>query len=519
MADSFKAVCAVLLEDSHTGQLKYISTVPVCAPRTSPLADVFPPSIFQWAMAYRSLPSVDPNDYLYQYLWLPDRQVVDRQKPIRQRREFIEKNFCNDPSFVEYALPLASFDEFKTIEQKPDSLVIILSKYHATALVINFAEVHDSIKYRETIAKAARSRKSPSTEAHLSQLRATQTRNVADTIYNGRPLQLLGVPVTIYSSAFTNFQRIMADNNLEFTPKELKLIREIIGASVAFHPNEAERVKHMTGPLHRFLGYELLVVTEIPLSSGLIKPDGIVRATVEDHKVVQPLRCIVEVESEIGQGGCDPIAQAERCYRVFYSSEEAERLRAACCCPCLLIGMAGPRIMVSGAVFADTLLIQELSDYHSHVPRPTLAERSPYDQQIYETGRCLLQPDLALRPDLARSAGLALSARSLPSCSLNAYIGPQFTRFSGPDGHAVSLVYTGRLSDEDPSKAVFTAVALVERSNEVHDAQIQRIVGRTLLPLPLRLTLRQTRKRGKRAALPATLVPSARFECAARTLA
>ncbi|CDO75372.1 hypothetical protein BN946_scf184767.g7 [Trametes cinnabarina] len=123
-------------------RLKYISTVIVYAPRTSPLAEVFLPNIFRSAMAHHSLqlgslPSYDQNDYAYGYYWLPDRQVVDRKKNIRQWREYIEEHFCNDPSFVEDAFLLSSFNEFKTIEQKPDSLVIILSKYHATALVIN----------------------------------------------------------------------------------------------------------------------------------------------------------------------------------------------------------------------------------------------------------------------------------------------------------------------------------------------------------------------------------------------
>ncbi|CDO75371.1 hypothetical protein BN946_scf184767.g6 [Trametes cinnabarina] len=332
---------------------------------------------------------------------------------------------------------------------------------------------------RETIAKTARSRKSPSTEAHLSHLRATQTRNVADAIYNGRPLELLGVPVTIYSSAFTKFLRVMADDTLEFTSTELKRIRELIAVSVAYYPNEAERVKYMTEPISSITNYRLLDVTEIPLSSGLIKADGTVRAKVEDFTpIVQPLRCIVEAKSEIGEGGCDPIAQAERCYRAFYSSEEAERLRAACCCPCLLIGMAGPRIMVSGAVFADTLLVQELSDYRSSVPRPTLAKRSPYDQQIYETGRFLRAIETALDDLGAFYESLKLPPpwhRSRPAASLappNVYIGPQFTQFE-EDGQMVILTYTGRLSDEYPFQAVFTAITHVEGSDTAHDVVVK----------------------------------------------
>lgn len=44
-----------------------------------------------------------------------------------------------------------------------------------------------------------------------------------------------------------------------------------------------------------------------------------------------------------------------------------------------LIGMAGPNIIVSGAVFANQLIAQTLTDYISIIPRPPLNERSPLD--------------------------------------------------------------------------------------------------------------------------------------------
>lgn len=49
--------------------------------------------------------------------------------------------------------------------------------------------------------------------------------------------------------------------------------------------------------------------------------------------------------------------------------------------------MAGPNIVVGGAVFADVLISQTLTDYISIVPRPGLEERSPIDSAVYRVAR------------------------------------------------------------------------------------------------------------------------------------
>ncbi|KAI9069718.1 hypothetical protein FKP32DRAFT_1586656 [Trametes sanguinea] len=471
-----EASCAVLLRDPRQGDLMYLSTVSLDAPCTSTLGDTFLPDIFT-SSVFASLPSADREDYAFEFYWLPERQVVDVSEIAIARRIYIEDNFCNDPSFIGDAVRLTLLSPLKTIEEKPHNLIVILVPLPS---VFSRSRALKHGLDRERIAKTACWRKSPSTEARLSQLRATQSRDVVDAIYNGRPFELLGVPITIYSSAFTHFLRVMEDDNLEFSPEELKYLREYVRVSVAHHMDEATRVKRMAGLMHVIMGHSILDVIEIQLSSGVLKPDGVVKARVEDFiEMARTLRCIVEVKNEIGEGGCDPIAQAERCYKVYYSSEQLQRLRATCCCPCLLIGIAGPRIIVSGAVFAETLLIQELSDYRSSVPRPTLSKRSMFDQQIYETGRLFRAIKTAIDDLGAFYQSLKLPPvpphRSRLAAFLappKAYIGPQFTRFEA-DGQAVTLTYTGRLSDEYPFQAVFTAVARKEGSDVGHDVVVK----------------------------------------------
>ncbi|KAI8996267.1 hypothetical protein BD414DRAFT_575629 [Trametes punicea] len=451
MTDRFQAACAVLLKDPDTKRMKYITTVFVYAPRTTILDDWIPSAIFKSATA-DSLPSSDADDFRYDYRWLIERQIIDVMASRRQRREYFE-NVCNNPSFREETIPLSGGSLFDMVEEKPFNLVVILeprrSAFSQSRPLSPVPEVHDPIKHREKIAMVARSRKSPSTEAQLSQLRVTQTRKAIDAIYNGRPLELLGVSVTIYNSAFTNFLRVLKANELEFSPEELLGARRFVASAVKYFPNENARVRAMAETMEGILGRS------------------------------KPLLCITEAKCEIGEGGSDPIAQAERYYRAFYSSDEAQRLRVSCCCPCLLIGIAGPRIMVSGAVFADCLLIQELMDYRSFSLRPTLEERSAYDDRVHEAARLFRAIKTAL-DDLGRyyasvtllpTTGGATESTASPA-SPKPYIGPQFTGFE-IGGRAVTLTYTGRVLEDELSRAVYTALAHVQGSEVAHEVVVK----------------------------------------------
>ncbi|KAI8996214.1 hypothetical protein BD414DRAFT_575583 [Trametes punicea] len=481
MTDRFQAACAVLLRDPDAKRTKYITTVFFPALRTGFLADSILPTIFRETLK-DDLPSSDADDFRYNYRWLRD-QEVDVRKTLRQQREYLE-NVCNDPSFWEGTIPLSGGSLFDVVEEKPFNLVVILeprrSAFSQSRPLSPVPEVHDPIKHREKIAMVARSRKSPSTEAQLSQLRVTQTRKAIDAIYNGRPLELLGVSVTIYNSAFTNFLRILRDNELEFTPEELLGARRFVASAVEYYSNENARVFSMAETMHIALGYPVLESSEIPLSSGTIKPDGVLKVNTGSwYGIHRPLLCIAEAKCEIGEGGSDPIAQAERYYRAFYSSNEAQRLRVSCCCPCLLIGIAGPRIMVSGAVFADCLLIQELMDYRSFSLRPTLEERSAYDDRVHEAARLFRAIKTAL-DDLGRyyasvtllpTTGGATVSTASPA-SPKPYIGPQFTGFE-IGGRAVTLTYTGRVLEDELSRAVYTALAHVQGSEVAHEVVVK----------------------------------------------
>jgi hypothetical protein len=143
--------------------------------------------------------------------------------------------------------------------------------------------------------------------------------------------------------------------------------------------------------------------------------------------------------------------------------------------------MAGPNIIVSGAVFADNIIAQTLTDYISVIPRLNSNNRSPFDDAGYRIAhlfralkecthnlhvyysqlvQTMTPPLVPLpagvfvgRPRARVSAG---ASRTLTSPS---FIGPHFTTYHDSEGEEVALTYRARLQPYLPMKAVFVAEA------------------------------------------------------------
>ncbi|KAJ2999808.1 hypothetical protein NUW54_g6880 [Trametes sanguinea] len=168
MADILDAACAVLLQSPEAEKPKFVATISVSAPRTSTLGDAFLPAIFGEASLFAALRSVDREDFAYSFYWLPQRKVVDIMKPIGGQRDYIVNNFCNDLSYVDDAIRLTIHNAYEIIEEKPDNLIVILSKYHPTALPTDFQSLKYAIK-RNIVRRSRRppARASPRVENKL----------------------------------------------------------------------------------------------------------------------------------------------------------------------------------------------------------------------------------------------------------------------------------------------------------------------------------------------------------------
>ncbi|KAG7442084.1 uncharacterized protein BT62DRAFT_922901 [Guyanagaster necrorhizus] len=72
---------------------------------------------------------------------------------------------------------------------------------------------------------------------------------------------------------------------------------------------------------------------------------------------------IVEKESELGEGGSEPSVQGSFSYIKFWADITHWQISEGCCCPSFIVGLAGPWLIVVGAVFTSQVIVQRLTDY------------------------------------------------------------------------------------------------------------------------------------------------------------
>ena len=174
-----------------------------------------------------------------------------------------------------------------------------------------------SKKEREVATKLASRRESPSAGSKNPALRITQRASREDAVYNSRPYNLTGPPVQIYHPAFTTFIR-EASRPIPVgeLAEELDLAMKFIFASLDFFEQGSDRrVK-----LNNLKAFGDLIAPEIKVDARKISPDGMTTIfcpSAERDAIVR----IVEVENDIGEGGSDPIMQAECGFAIICSSE------------------------------------------------------------------------------------------------------------------------------------------------------------------------------------------------------
>jgi hypothetical protein len=192
---------------------------------------------------------------------------------------------------------------------------------------------------REEIAVAARKRDSPSADASLTQRIVTQTDFRADAVYNYRPANLAPPPITIYHPVFAKFLQLMAEPRNP-THEELNLAHSFVCLASAYHKDEATRISELLFNMRAAVHFGILGPRQLAYQSRQLVLDGVVTsaATPDGFRTIA---AILEAKAEIGEGGNDPIAQAECAYVAVYSAEEVFYLQY-CTSQCLFIGSAYP---------------------------------------------------------------------------------------------------------------------------------------------------------------------------------
>jgi hypothetical protein len=268
---------------------------------------------------------------------------------------------------------------------------------------------------------------------------------------------------------------------MEFTHEELDEALDLIDASLNLYEDKYSR-RDQIDALGR------LGSLEMRLESRVLKPDGTVTIHCPTSKQEAVVR-IVEMKNEIGEGGSDPIAQAECGFVLICSSKKVtlflatlactepllpqyEPFRNASCCPMFLVGVAGPHLAVSGAIFAERFVSQRLTDYIYLGPLPTFHGGPTLDHSIRRVAQVLRALNKAtkgledyysklefthtrmLNPPGSLHHGSSYPS-PVPTHPITSHtVPPSFQNFTA-DGIAYKVDYSSRLGLPSSSRAVF----------------------------------------------------------------
>lgn len=154
-----------------------------------------------------------------------------------------------------------------------------------------------------------------------------------------------------------------------------------------------------------------------------------------------------------------------------------------------LVGVAGPHLAVSGAIFAETFVSQRFTDYIYLGPLPTLEGRSALDHSIRRVAQVLralrqatdklkeyysrLEFTLPHRPKLRRSLHQPDSdSPPIPLHPITRVVPPSFREYT-MGGEIYHVDYETRLGSPSPSGSVFKGAVTRKRDQAKHDVVIK----------------------------------------------
>ncbi|QRW06028.1 Tyrosine kinase [Ceratobasidium sp. AG-Ba] len=283
--------------------------------------------------------------------------------------------------------------------------------------------------------------KPPSETARPSNYRKQQNQGTAP-IFNGRPADRTGLPIQLFHPVFDHFFQALEASD-EPTASEYNNVQQLVFAAQEVYTNENERWKPLIPFFNTSLNRQIMRDTPV----GNCKPDGLIQLHIPN--LGTSLCCtIIEVKNEVGTGNCDPGIQAAEDYGICWSIGEVSSIRESCCCPSLLIAIAGPQMCIFGAIYLNRIVVQQLTDYI------WLGHHPQHEPHL----RRLTRLFCAARDTITELSNYYTSISSGPPRLQDPMrFFPHLRQYSDDDGQITDFTYTGFI-DESTSRPVFTAV-------------------------------------------------------------
>ncbi|KAJ7241717.1 hypothetical protein B0H12DRAFT_42281 [Mycena haematopus] len=217
----------------------------------------------------------------------------------------------------------------------------------------------DWLKY-QTVVDSVSKGKSPSVNAQSRSYNAYQGQKIPllDGRYNAtKNTQTIAPPVELFHPVFASFRaRLEA---LTDVPEDIvRDTASLMRASSAIQVSEQPRTQNTRTCLAKILKQAFFQVVNLDRTSSdhiALCVDTVVHETAA--------AVIVEEKSELGAGGSEPSVQGSFSYMNFWADVTHQNIRDGCCCPSFIVGLAGPWLVVVGAVFTSQIIVQRLTDY------------------------------------------------------------------------------------------------------------------------------------------------------------
>ncbi|CAE6471454.1 unnamed protein product, partial [Rhizoctonia solani] len=174
-------------------------------------------------------------------------------------------------------------------------------------------------------------------------------------ILNGHPLEAKGLPIGLFHPVFDSFEGRIDSPSFTATPLQLSSARALLAASQYLYGKETGaggRTETLKPLLNRLLGVFIQ-------NSGVLgtHSDGLVQAQTGGYQM------IMEVKNEIGVGGCDPSIQGAVAYANYWGDDRSEWMTRRCCCPSMILAIAGPWMCILGGIMLKQPVIQPLTPF------------------------------------------------------------------------------------------------------------------------------------------------------------
>ncbi|KAG8996500.1 hypothetical protein FRB90_012704, partial [Tulasnella sp. 427] len=257
----------------------------------------------------------------------------------------------------------------------------------------------------------------------------------------GRPFETTGPPITIYHPIFSKFQRLCNDHSVP-APEDVVTACKLMQAAADGFPSKADRLDFMRLSIQMFMKKRVIK----PEWGFSCVPDGTIFCEAADGWI--PL-LIMGVNNEVGVDETDPGVKVALEYRKMWIEEKSpcSKVQNVSCCPNFLLSVAGPRITIHGAIFADEFIVQPLTGTLGLANHPNYLRRTEYIAKVMAALRtCLSDLEVYYR-DL-----------TLADEPQRAEIAPTFREFTDSDGERATLTYTsGNVLADRVGRAMFDA--------------------------------------------------------------